>query len=199
MKAQDPYGVGVPVTRGYWGAGSGYSDLFAKPDYQKLVNTGSSSMRAVPDIGMQVGGCPVGSKDFHHGACNGGNKPENGSGNTQRSSVVVAYGVGKGGGFYAFIGTSVSSPEFAGALAHLVEQKGRMGNVNPHLYQLAAKQATTSHRYFHTNIPGYNGVEQTDLNSTYSLSTGVGTPIVVNMINQPKAPRAGVPQTPSNP
>ncbi|HEY4114223.1 MAG TPA: protease pro-enzyme activation domain-containing protein, partial [Rhizomicrobium sp.] len=98
----DPYGVGVDVKGGEWGAGSGYSALWPAPDYQSLVNTGSK-MRAVPDIGMQVGGCPGGIAKLHHGVCNGGNDPKNGNGNSQRSAAVVGFGVNQGGGFYGVI------------------------------------------------------------------------------------------------
>jgi subtilase family serine protease len=199
----DPYGVGVDAHGGVWGAGSGYSQMWAAPNYQSLVTTGSAGGRAVPDIGMQVGGCPGGiAADYHpaQNACNGNNNPLDGNGNNQRSAVVVAYGVGVGGGFYGVIGTSVSSPEFAGVVALLEEKMGRMGNLNPYIYHLAAAQAgggaTPS---YHVNIPGYNGVVQTDLNSAYSLSVGVGTPIVNNFIGKPNVAVAGTPRTSSNP
>jgi subtilase family serine protease len=194
----DPYGVGVNVRGGYWGAGSGYSKLWPAPSYQTAVATGSN-MRAVPDIGMQVGGCPGGIAKLHKGECNGGNDPNNGSGNTQRSAAVVAFGVGQGGGFYGVIGTSVSSPELGGVVAQIVQQKGRMGNFNHYIYRLAAEQAASGKKYFHVNVPGFNGIEQTDLNSSYSLSNGVGTPIVKNFIGQRGVQKAGRPQTSSNP
>jgi subtilase family serine protease len=195
----DPYGVGVNASGGVWGAGSGYSAMWPAPTYQSLVTTGST-MRAVPDIGMQVGGCPGGISKLQNGECEGGDNPNNGNGNSQRSAVVVGFGVGEGGGFFGVIGTSVSSPEFAGVVAHLVEQHGRLGNVNNYIYKLAAKQAAgTGKKIFHTNIPGYNGLVDTNLNSTYSLSAGVGTPIVTRFIGQGAAPVAGTPRTPSNP
>ena len=196
----DPYGEGVNVTGGFWGAGSGYSKYFAAPSYQSLVDTGSTTQRAVPDVGMMVGGCPYGSRDYNPNTnvCNGGNKAYNGAGNTDRSSVAVAYGVGVGGGFYAVIGTSVSSPEFAGVVSMLVEQGGRQGNLNPYLYSLAAAGTPANHA-FQRNIPGYNGVQNTDLNDTYGLSVGVGTPIVVRFLGDTGVPVAKTPQTPSNP
>ncbi|HEY4112660.1 MAG TPA: hypothetical protein VGM17_01250, partial [Rhizomicrobium sp.] len=91
------------------------------------------------------------------------------------------------------------SPELAGAVAHLIEQKGRLGNLNPYIYKLAAKQSGGGRQVFHTNIPGYNGIEATNINPTYSLSTGVGTPVVTSFIGQPKADQAGIPQTATNP
>ncbi len=193
--ADDPFGIGAKVSGKVWGAGGGASVIFAQPDYQKLVNT-KSTMRMVPDIGMQVGGCPNDATDYDAklGLCNGGNSPRNGSGNTDRSAVVVAVG----GSRYGLIGTSVSSPELAGALAMLIETKGRMGNLNKYIYGLARAQAKGGMRVFHTMIPGYDGVIQSNISPTYNVSTGVGTPIVNAFIGS-TAPVAGTPQTPTNP
>jgi subtilase family serine protease len=199
----DIYGVGVNVSGGVWGAGGGDSKMWPAPDYQSLVTTGTTS-RAMPDIGMMVGGCPGGISKVNKksGFCDGQNNPNDGDGNTDRSAVVVAIAVGQqGGGFYGFIGTSVSSPELAGALALLVEQQGRQGNINPYLYRLAAKQAKSGKvaEYFHTGIPGYNGVIQSNVSATFNVSTGVGTPVVKALVGLPKAAVAGLPQTSSNP
>ena len=84
-------------------------------------------------------------------------------------------------------------------MALLIEQKGRMGNLNEYLYREAAKQAKTGEQIFHTQIPGYNGVIQSVVSPTYDISTGVGTPIIKALVGQPKAKSAGVPQTASNP
>ncbi len=200
----DPFGIGTLAKGGVWGAGSGYSAIFAQPSYQTTVNTGSTTARAVPDIGMQVGGCPGGISKLRHVPgigqfCNGLDNPQDGSGNSQRSAVVVAIAEGKGGGFFGFIGTSVSSPELAGATALLIEQKGRMGNLNTYLYDLAAKQAAGKGMYFHTGIPGFNGLVNTNLNPAFGLTAGVGTPIVAAYVGQPRATLSGTPQTPSNP
>ena len=200
----DPFGIGTLAKGGVWGAGGGYSTIFAQPHYQTLVNTGSTTARALPDIGMQVGGCPGGISKLRHVPgigqfCNGLDNPQDGSGNSQRSAVVVSIAAGNGGGFYGLIGTSVSSPELAGATALLIEQKGRMGNLNSYLYDLAARQAAGKGPYFHTSIPGFNGVVNTNLNAAYGLTAGVGTPIVAAYVGQPNAPLSGTPQTPSNP
>jgi subtilase family serine protease len=192
----DIYGLGENVSGGVWGAGGGYSAVFGRPLYQRLVPTGSATRRALPDIGMQVGGCPAGLARLQNGICNGMNTAIDGRGNAQRSAVVVALH----GAFYGLIGTSVAAPEFAGATALLIEQQGRMGNLNPYLYTLAARQAAGRGRYFHTAIPGYNGVVNTLLNPTYSLSTGLGTPLVSAYTGLPATtPLTAVPQTPSNP
>ena len=206
--ADDPYGTGGLLKKKTWGAGGGYSDMWPAPAYQDFVNTGSNKQRAVPDIGMQVGGCPNGATDYHaHQNVCYSKDPADGNGNSQRSAVVVAYGVNHGGGFYSLIGTSVSSPEFAGVLAHMIElnlaanptANPGLGNVNPYIYKRAMKQQAGGQQSYHTNIPGYNGVVQTNINPSYSLSTGVGTPIVTSFIGLPKAAAAGTPQTASNP
>lgn len=87
--------------------------------------------------------------------------PLNGNGNTDRSYVITAVD----GTFEGVIGTSVSSPELAGATARLIEQYGRMGNLNPYIYATSQIQTASgennsnrSTRVFHHNIPGYNGV-----------------------------------------
>jgi subtilase family serine protease len=193
----DPYGIGVNAKGGSWGAGGGYSQMWNPPAYQSLVDTGSTTWRAVPDVGMQVGGCPLGiAADYHprQHACFI-NKAKDGSGDPDRSYALVFVG----GKLYGLIGTSDSSPAFASAVAHLVELKGRQGNLNPYIYQLAAAQASGKHQVYHTNIPGFNGLVQTNINTSYSLSTGVGTPIVTSFLNRAKAQPAGRPQTKSNP
>jgi len=199
----DPYGVGINATRGVWGAGGGVSKMWPAPDYQSLVTTGFSTGRAVPDVGMQVGGCPGGISKLNKksGFCDGGNNPNDGDGNTDRSYGIYAIAVGDGGGFYGYIGTSLSSPEFASAMALLIEQKGRMGNLNTYLYQKAAEQAKQGAvaKYYHTQIPGYNGLIQSNVSPTYSVSAGVGTPVVKNLVGAASAKSAGLPQTISNP
>jgi subtilase family serine protease len=176
--------------------------MWPAPAYQSLVATGSTA-RAVPDIGMQVGGCPGGISVLNKKTmfCDGNNNPVDGDGNTDRSYGIFAIAVGDGGGFFGYIGTSLSSPEFAGALALLIEQNGRMGNVNEYLYQLAAKQAKSGKAatYLHTGIPGFNGLIQSNISATYNVSTGIGTPIVQSVVGVPSATPAGTPQTLSNP
>ncbi len=197
----DPYGVGATAKGGFWGAGGGYSAVFNMPAYQSIVPDNPNGRRVVPDIGMQVGGCPGGiSKIGKSGTCDGFGVAADGNGNSQRSAVVVAIGVGQGGGFYGFIGTSVASPELAGATALLIERVGRLGNMNGYIYALAAKEDAGGTKYFHRNIPGYNGLRNTDLSPIYGLTAGVGTPIVKNFVGAPAdTPVTGTPQTRSNP
>lgn len=199
----DVYGLGADVTGGVWGAGGGVSLMWPAPAYQSLVSTGFKG-RALPDIGMHVGGCPGGISvvDKNTGFCNGGDSPKNGYGSTDRSFGIFATAYGKkGGGFFGYIGTSLSSPEFASVLALLVQKNGRMGNVNEYLYRFAAKQASegVAAKYLHTGIPGFNGVLQSNVSATYNVSTGIGTPVVKQIVGADSAKSAGTPQTLSNP
>ena len=167
---------------GFWGATGGVSAYFAKPDYQAFVNTGSNVARTVPDIGMQVGGCPSGLSLV---PCGPG-----------RSAVVIALG----GKFYGVIGTSVSSPEFVGATALFVEEAGRVGDLNPYLYSVAARQNAGGAAVFNRAIPGFDGkYAASNPGSGYDYLVGVGTPKVRALFGMLNLPAAGDPQTPSNP
>jgi subtilase family serine protease len=192
LPGDDPYGLGILVSDANWGAGGGASVVFSKPSYQTphIIST----MRTTPDVGMQVGGCPYGA----YLPCNGGDKAINGNGNSERSFVAVYIG----GGPYGLIGTSVSSPEFASAVAILVEMQGRQGNLNPYLYNAAAAQfAGTASGLLHSTIPGYNTVHpNTYPAADYNYTTGVGTPYVAALMGVPPGTKlAGVPQSISNP
>jgi subtilase family serine protease len=177
----DPYGIGNSVEGGYWGSGGGKSVVFPKPPYQFLVETRSDT-RAVPDVSLQMGGCPGG---LLKGPC-----PSN------RSAVLEVFA----GQLIGVIGTSVSAPDFAGLLALKIQHLGqRLGNENYDIYSLAAKQQNGSapFPFFHEKIPGFDGFYHTDCG--YDFVTGNGTVNGRNFLLVPKAPPAGNPQTPSNP
>ncbi|HTU69957.1 MAG TPA: S53 family serine peptidase [Candidatus Baltobacteraceae bacterium] len=160
-----------------WGSGGGVSIYWPKPPYQDLVNTGSR-MRTNPDVAMHMGGCPVGSVT----PCG-----------PDRSSDVTALG----GQFYLLIGTSASSPEFAGLQA--VQDQithSRAGNANYLLYALAALGTVGNGPVFHNDIPGNNGYPS---KRGYNYVVGNGTPYGAQYALDPLAPLAGNPQTPSNP
>jgi subtilase family serine protease len=160
-----------------WGSGGGKSTFWAKPLYQYLVNNGANT-RTVPDVSMHMGGCPVGSVL----PCG-----------PDRSSDVTALG----GGFYLLIGTSASSPEFAGLQAMQDQLLGtRTGNVNYLLYALAAIGSVGNGPIFHNNIPGNNGYPSS---RGYNYVVGNGTPYGSQYVFDPFGPLAGNPQTPSNP
>jgi subtilase family serine protease len=190
----DYYGVGALLANGIWGSGGGKSAIFAQPAYQHTLFP-NSVVRQVPDISMHMGGCPGGIA----ASCTAGD-----------SFDYVAID----GGLYGLIGTSASSPEFAGVVALLVQKgggggpqgAGRVGNINTYIYTKAYNQnlaggalAPAAKQFFHLFIPGYNGV-YTSLDSDYSKVLGVGTPQVANFLKLPQGTAmAGTPQTPSNP
>lgn len=176
----DPYGTGNLAEGGYWGSGGGKSIFYRKPVYQRLVNT-NSQWRTVPDVSMQMGGCPVGTL----GPCS-----------PDRSFVLAVVG----GNLVGLVGTSASAPELAGLLALEVEHLGgRLGNVNYDIYAQAAQQyaGATKHRVFHDRIPGFNGIYHS--NSGYDYVTGNGTVFGKYFIHAPNVPSAGDPQSGTNP
>jgi subtilase family serine protease len=193
----DPYGFGTTVAGGYWGAGGGVSTVFKKPLYQALANTGSGKWRTLPDVGMQVGGCPGLAV-----SCD----PDD-------SSVITAYDVADpvNGGFFQLIGTSVASPEFVGALAVFEQQLGkknhRLGNANYYLYAAGALQtlfggthAPAAFQFYHRDNVGYNGVVPDNFPSyNYNYVYGNGSPDVRKLFGMTAYPAAGMPQTPGNP
>ena len=178
----DPYSVGYKVSGGYWGAGGGVSQISAAPANQALVNTGSTTFRTTPDLGMQVGGCPGGISVTPCGP---------------NRSYVITYISGAADGL---IGTSVASPEFVGALALYIQKNGGgVGNVNPYLYAQAAAQNAGGPTVFNRYIPGFNGQFTTAYpGANYDYSVGNGTPQVANLFGLGTA-LAGTPQTASNP
>lgn len=179
----DPYGTGNLVSGGVWGSGGGKSIFFTKPPYQEFVQTGSS-MRTVPDVSLQMGGCPA---DISK-SCRA----------TDSYTIEVF-----DGSLVGVIGTSVSTPDFAGILA-LKEQflgGSRLGNVNYDIYAIAAAQPAVANSpldFLHQGQPGFNGAFHTT-KTGYNLVLGVGTPLVRNFIFAPELPPAGDPQTRSNP
>ena len=187
--AFDPFSVGTTVSGGVWGSGGGTSTIYARPSYQSLVSTGSSSFRTIPDVAMEMGGCP----DIAQAPCNGASSGQDGSGDAERSSLDVVFN----GQPDNVVGTSAAAPEMASAVALLVETQGRQGNLNPYIYTTARQQANGGPTTFHQSIPGFNGTDSG--NGTYNLITGNGTPDVAALIGRTSTPRAGAPQTASNP
>ena len=187
LPAEDPYDSGNQVSGGVFGAGGGVSTLFAKPAYQSLVTTGSSTYRTVPDLGMEVGGCP----NDGSGVCDTTGMLPGDTG--ERSSVSIIY---NGAPDY-IIGTSAAAPELASAIALMVQGNGRQGNINPYLYNLAQRQAAGGASYFQQSIPGNNGVVADS--GPYNYSVGNGTPNVAALLGLANGPVAGAPGTASNP
>jgi len=180
----DFFGTGNTIKNALWGSGGGPSSIFAKPSFQNLIPTGYST-RTVPDVSMHMGGCP-----FY------GNGITVACGSANRDSADWAI---LGGRLAGLIGTSASSPEFAGLLA--VKEsviKSRLGNENEDLYRLAA--ANAQGHYFHQGIYAYNGIVRVAPGQLgYNPIVGVGTPIARNFVGLPGAELAGDPQTSTNP
>ncbi len=177
----DPYGFGSLLKGGYWGSGGGESMYFAKPLYQRLIQTGTAN-RSVPDVSLHMGGCPFGTIATNCPA--------------DRSFVWTRVG----GKYVGLIGTSISSPEFAGLLALKEEYlQSRMGNENNDLYILSISQqfGLVPRQIFRQNIPGYNGFFEST--PGYNQVVGLGTPFGAGFITAAPLPLAGDPKTPSNP
>ncbi|MBE7210255.1 MAG: S8/S53 family peptidase [Gluconacetobacter diazotrophicus] len=185
----DPYGLGTTVSGGVWGAGGGVSSLYARPAYQDAAGIGDAGHRAVPDLGMQAGGCP----DIATAPCNGGNSAVDGAGNTDRSALTIAFN----GTWDAVIGTSAAAPQVAGIVALLVEGSGRQGNINPLLYAMARGGSAGGASPFRQDVPGFNGIATNG--GSYNFTTGNGTLDVARFLGLGDAERAGAPGTPSNP
>jgi subtilase family serine protease len=175
-----------------WGSGGGFSQIFAKPFYQSLVNTESAFQRSVPDVSLMMGGCP-GDADLAKQNCL----------QLPRSAVIVWIG----GRPFLLIGTSSSSPEMAGVVALAVERTGsRLGNVNPLIYELSALQtlqggvnAPGPFQFFHRTISGDNNGFTVSPGQAYSEVLGNGTLNVRNFLAVQGVAPAGAPGTPSNP
>lgn len=182
----------VTVNDNTWGSGGGFSQIFSKPFYQYLVNTGSNRHRSVPDVSLMMGGCP-GDADLAAQNCL----------DLPRSAAIVWIG----GVPSLLIGTSSSSPEMAGVLALAVELNGgRLGNVNPLIYTLSAVQTISGGtkapkplQFFHRGIAGNNNFFTVSPGQAYSEVLGNSTLDVKNFLGLSFAAPAGTPNTPSNP
>jgi subtilase family serine protease len=183
---------GTSASGAVWGSGGGISLQYPKPAYQSLVSQSNlpkaaKKFRTIPDLSLQMGGCPGGTLYFDlHGEC----PPD-------RSFVWEIIG-GKQEGV---IGTSASSPEFVGLLALKIQNTGaRLGNVNFEIYALAAAQAAGSgNTVYRDEIQGNNGVYKSTVKGGYNMVIGNGTVIGGDFVQGPGLPVAGKPQTPTNP
>ena len=181
LTPSDPYGVGVALKGGYWGSGGGPSVYFKAPTWQSLVKTGVA-MRATPDVALQMGGCPSDAVQ----PCG-----------TNRSYVIESF-AGKN---YGAVGTSASTPSFAGVVALWEQKLGgvRLGNINQTMYQLAKNQSlTASLKPFRQSIPGNNGL-YTSGSTPYNMVLGNGTVDIRQLIGGTALAAAGNPGTASNP
>jgi subtilase family serine protease len=105
------------------GAG-GESKVFARPEYQELINTHSGRHRAVPDISMTA-------------AVNGGII-------IYSSYPTTVEGEPEPGTFSVWGGTSVATPVFSGVVAIADQIAGHpLGPINPRMYQLEKEGGNT--------------------------------------------------------
>lgn len=180
----------VTVGNNTWGSGGGYSVIFGKPSYQNYVNTGSSTQRAVPDVALQMGGCPGDAVAASTGC----------AGQPRSASIVFINGSPN-----LLIGTSSSSPQLAGVVALTVALNGRQGNINTLFYKLSALQSSAAgktanlQQFFHRNISGNNNGYTVSPGQVYSPVLGNGTLFVKNFLQLQTAAAAGTPSTPTNP
>jgi subtilase family serine protease len=183
---------GTSASGAVWGSGGGISLQYPKPSYQSLVSQSNlpkaaKKFRTIPDLSLQMGGCPGGTLFFDlHGEC----PPD-------RSFVWEIIGGQQEG----VIGTSASSPEFVGLLALKIQSTGaRLGNENFDIYSLAAAQENGSgNTVFRNQIEGNNGVYKSTVKGGYNMVIGNGTVIGADFVQGPALPVAGKPQTPTNP
>jgi len=170
-----------------YGSGGGVSQIWDTPGYQLAIGLPSGG-RQVPDIAMHMGGfqASMDSADWVY-------------------STLY-------GGYVALIGTSASSPEYAGWLAEslsaVANAQGnagadyRVGQLNDINYYLQAiGDGTTA---FNQYMYGDNGVVSYCGYCTpgYNQVTGLGTPNFAgftSVIGLPGLPQAGDTFTPSNP
>ena len=104
-----------------YGAGGGFSQIFARPGYQQGVVPANTTGRAVPDIAMDA-------------------DPTTGMlvGETQAFAGPSRFGpAGVHYGEYRIGGTSLASPLLAGVQAVVQQGAGRLGFANPLIYGLA--------------------------------------------------------------
>jgi hypothetical protein len=143
------YGGEVAWNEGGGATGGGLSKIFLRPSYQLgLVLPGNT--RGVPDVAFPA------SRD----------KP---------GFALVNDALGRG---TLVGGTSVGAPIWAGMAALLVQERGRVGLLNPELYRLGAAQAAGGAPVFHdvtTGNNGFAGVHGYDAGPGFDLATGWGS------------------------
>jgi len=107
--------------------GGGMSTLFAKPSWQTGNGVPNDSFRDVPDLSLTAAFTSDGYLICSQGSCVNGYRAAD--------STLTVVG-----------GTSAGTPSFAGVVALLNQVTGtRQGNVNQHLYQLAAVSSDAFH------------------------------------------------------
>ncbi len=178
----DPEFGGLPG--GYWGSGGGVSTIWPQSSDQHSIV--SLSGRGVPDFSMHMGGCPDGAElcAYQYGSI--------GYPDFYDSADIAVYE----GNLVGLIGTSASSPEFAGTVATWDSGLGgRLGLMNPYLYMAAASSGT----YYNSGIPWFNGITGgVSTPHSWNQSIGLGS-LILNQFYDGGTTVSGNPQTASNP
>ncbi len=160
---------------GWTDAGGGFSQLFARPDYQGTLPAGStaaSAMRGVPDVALQASGST--------GALVYVSLPPDGSSGLKCGAVPCSTG------WYDIGGTSLSCPQWAGLVA-IADQLngGGLGLINPALYRLGTDPAKYA-ADFHDVTLGNNTTDPTVLGYPatpgWDPVTGLGTPDAAHLL-----------------
>ncbi len=142
-------------------SGGGRSAAFAKPSYQS-ADTPADGVRDVPDLSLIASPYYPGAITVMDGSCVFASAGCDGRGAV---AIVIAGG------------TSLAAPGWAG-IARLIVQAagGRIGRLNPTLYDLAAAgQSAVGLRDVVSGNNGYNGVAGFDAGPGFDLATGWGT------------------------
>jgi len=162
---------------GWIDAGGGFSHVFARPDFQNTLPSGStvipSNARGVPDVGLQA--------SSRTGALVYLTLPPDGL-----SGLICPGGDPCSTGWYDIGGTSLSCPQWSGIVA-LADQLngGGLGLINPGLYRIGADPVRYAHDFFDVttgnnqadpDVPGYPATVGWD------PVTGLGTPNAANLV-----------------
>jgi subtilase family serine protease len=135
---------------GYGAAGGGSSLFFARPAFQDPVRALAGDQRATPDISMSA-------------AVDG-------------AALVYLSFPGLGAGYHLVGGTSEASPIFAGVVAIAAQMNGgRLGDVNPALYQLGVSGLRTGIVDVTKGDISFGGVTGPAARKGYDLASGWGT------------------------
>jgi subtilase family serine protease len=160
---------------GWVGSGGGFSHVFSRPSYQDTLPAGtaySSSMRGVPDVGLQA--------SSRTGALVYISLPPRGTGGLMCGPIPCSTG------WYDIGGTSLSCPQWA-AMVAIADQinGGGLGLINPALYAIGADPTRYANDFYDVTT-GNNGANPTILGygakTGWDPVTGLGTPNAANLV-----------------
>ncbi|MFE0462259.1 hypothetical protein ACFW1A_23705 [Kitasatospora sp. NPDC058965] len=160
---------------GWTDSGGGYSQFFARPDYQAALPAGSTAvgaMRGVPDVSLQAS---PGTGSLVYVSL-----PPDGLSGLHCGAAPCSTG------WYDIGGTSLACPEWAGLVA-IADQLngGGLGLINPALYRLGADPAryaadfhdvTIGNNTTDPSVPGYPAT------TGWDPITGLGTPDAAKLL-----------------